>query len=782
MKNVFTPIFLATLCLLTIVHYINPYFEIIEPLSVISFAIALLLFTLKKYHASYCFIVLALALMIAFQFLEQRYHYLKEIETGIPQDRYITITGHLTDFPGIRDDHSALELAVHTIEYEEKSVPRHFNTLIHVTGNLSDLNRGDEVRIDTRLYPLRFNETLAPSPMRANYLYRGIHFRGYCKSSLFVTKIKTAPLPWRIIGAWRQSIASALNRRYAENSTGGLRDEGVFLSAILLGDRGKMTSKQKEKLLSSGIFHLFSISGAHIGIIALFSLLLLKVCKCPFRWRNIFTAILLVVFLALTGFKISAQRAVIMALMIFWARILYDDYDIFNIISASGLVLLLMNPAEFMDAGFLLTYTLTAAIILGRRLFAARWKNFPRYPAELVSANLSASIVAFPLSLFFFKRYSFAGIFTGLLLLPLTALILGISILLLPLAPLSSSLADSVIVIIDPFLKLFFLIVDLCCKIWNFDIYRPSPPLVVLALILVLYASMASGRQLGKLRLFYILPFTAILLYLLVGSPPYNPGQLEVYFLDVGQGDCTCVVFPGGDALLVDGGGSINEGFEVGKNLVLPFLLQRRIQVKWVLVSHYHPDHASGIIEIIDCIKPAELWIASVASEDRYYKKLISVCPESCQIRYVDAEFGKTIGDCRIQIVYPPDVIQSYFSKNNHSAVVKITDPSHAFLLTGDIEQEAEERLASSRCGAINVDVLKVAHHGSRSSSGITFLKCATPKVSILSTASGNRFGFPHREVVLNHKECRIPILSTATRGGIRIISSRTGLTIDTTR
>lgn len=781
MKRPFIPIFLFALCLLALTHTANPYYEILAPFQLPLFIAALSCFAFKKFHISYLFIGLAIALALAVQFQKLKHNYLQEVETPIPTDRYVVITGRLTDFPGIRDDHTPLEVAVETIETAGQTIQRRFNARVHVKGILRHLNRGDRLRIDCILHPLRFNESFERNPIRNYYLYRGIHRRGYSKSRSFVTVEEPAPLHWRLVGAWRQAIAQSLEERYTTDQ-GTMTPEGVFLSAVLLGDRGRMGNMLKDKLLRSGIFHIFSISGAHIGIIALFCLWFLKLLKIPMRGRTIATAVVLLLFLALSGFKVSAQRAVMMALFIFWARVVYDDYDIYNIIAAAGMLILIMNPAEFLDAGFVLSFGLTAAIVLGRRLILERWQTAPRYPLELVSANLSASLAAFPISLFYFQRYSFAGIITSLLLLPLTAVILGFSILLIPIAPFWNFAAQGLLAIIDPFLKLFFVIVDLSRNLWFLEVYRSAPSFFLVAGTLILYGLVTSGKQLGKRRLVFIVLFAGIFLFLIIGSGPYKSENLEVYFLDVGQGDCACVVFPNGDALLVDGGGAIGGKFQVGSEIVLPFLLSKRIRVRWILVSHFHPDHVNGISEIISAIKPEELWISSSLMEDACYNNLLKQRPEGCRIRTVAAGFSRETADCRMRVIYPPQVIEGYFSKNNHSTVLKVEDRYHGFLFSGDIEGEAEGWLVRRNCRDIEAHVLKIPHHGSRTSSSLDFLNCVNPEISILSTASGNRFGFPHRRVIDNHKKLLIPILSTAKRGGIRIVSTQSGLRVETTR
>jgi competence protein ComEC len=246
------------------------------------------------------------------------------------------------------------------------------------------------------------------------------------------------------------------------------------------------------------------------------------------------------------------------------------------------------------------------------------------------------------------------------------------------------------------------------------------------------------------------------------------------------------VVFPGGDALLIDAGGAYySSDARVGVKTVLPFLLEKRIKIKWAAISHFHPDHARGIAEIVPIIKPEELWISSEPGADPAYEQLSRDLPGSVVMKKLHAPFIKKVGPggtFSIEILTPDQVIKGGPPRNNHSQVIKISGPYHSFLFTGDIESEVETLLAETTCPRLRADVIKVPHHGSRTSSTGEFLKCVGPQWAIFSYAQGNRFNFPHKEALRNYKSQGIKYLSTAHSGGIRIVSLPGSLHIETSK
>ncbi len=793
MKDIFSPIFLLSLLLLALSYTSGICSGIVQPVCLITFFASLILYYFKKYKLSYLFIALSIALLVSFSFLKDKENFYDTAAFAVPQNEYISLEGRLKNFPEIEQEHSVIFLETDILEFKRKRVALSINVRLKVKGDLRCLNKGDRIGISAKLYHDNLNRNFFANPFENYRLYKGIHFYGYCKSARMVTVLKKTHIAYRLIGQWRNKIREAIERKYRRPG-GGICAKGVFLEAVLIGDRGRIGHEQQDELLAAGVFHLLAISGAHIGIIALFLLFFFKALKIPYEARYITTGLFLILFLVLSGFRISAQRAVFMALLIFIAKILYLDVHIFSIISFCGLFLLFKNPAEFLDPGFVLTFTLTTTIVTGRRIFLPlmqnyRFKKIPTAFKELVSANFSASLIALPLSLFFFKRYSFAGFFAGLLLLPLTAIITAIGILLIPTAPLPGFIADTLLHVIDLPLFLFFKINIFFSHTIRFTLYRASPHILVVFLIpaafFLLPVLKDTGRKLRKVLLsLTVIILIVSILFITVDPFLYKPAHLEVFFVDVGQGDSQVVVFPGGDALLIDGGGAYYSDFETGKQVLLPFLLQKRIRVKWVAVSHFHPDHVQGIIEILDIIKPDELWLSSQAKEDSFYKSLMRCAADtgSIIIKRLDRSFTKVIGNCKVTCLHPETFITSPFSHNNHSQVLKVSDGRHSFLFAGDIEAGAEEFLVENACNRLRADVLKVPHHGSKSSSSLSFLRCVGPRLAIYSYAKNNRFSFPHPLVVKNYKTRGVITLSTACRGGIKLTSLPGKITIETSK
>ena len=314
------------------------------------------------------------------------------------------------------------------------------------------------------------------------------------------------------------------------------------------------------------------------------------------------------------------------------------------------------------------------------------------------------------------------------------------------------------------------------------SIFRPPPPLWLLAVIGLLFFSISLERLKIYWRIALAVMLAGILLFIALPPPRYQPGRLEAYFLDVGHGDAGIVVFPGGDALLIDGGGASLSDFQVGRRLLLPFILQKRIRVRWVAVSHFHPDHVKGVIELLAILAPEELWISSTAAENDLFRQLLAAKPKKTLLRKIRRGLAKTIDNCSVTCLAPPRFINSAQTANDHSMVLRVSDGRHGFLFSGDIEKNAEAGIAAATGPSPAATVLKVPHHGSRTSSTAKFLDLVHPQLAVISCPLHSSFGFPHREVIERLKQRNIRWLTTARRGGIMIASIPEGLEIEVSK
>ncbi len=780
MRDIFSPVFLLTLVALFLVRGGGAAPFLFRPLALALFVLFLLLFYFKKYRAAYACVALALVLLLVGLFLGEKTAFEEQGDLRFPPDRYLAIRGTMLDFPEIGNGRSALLLRVAGIAWPGHRVGRGLNARVVVNGDCRRLNRGDRVEVAARVSAGVPNRNFFPNPYENYLLYKKIHLTAFSKSAQLVQVTGRANWFWRGIGAWRERIRARIEESYLAG--GRLRPAGVFLEATILGDRGRLENDEQETLIGSGVFHMLAISGANIGMLALISLLVLRLLRFPLKARYALTSVLLLLFLTVSGFDVSAERAVLMALLLFAARVWFMDAQLSNIISFCGLLLLARNPAQFLDPGFILTFALTAAILIGRRIFLPPLRRLPRWAAELLAANFSASLLALPLSLFFFQRYAFSGFFSGLLLAPLAAAITVCGALLLFLVLLPFNAAVLALLPAGLFLDLFFKVSDWFYKYLSLSIYRPSPPWPLLAVIGVLFYLISLEWLQSRRRMALALLLAAVLCYISFPGAPYRPGRLEVYFLDVGHGDAAVAVFPGGDALLVDGGGSSYSDFQVGRRLVLPFLLQKRIHVRWAAATHYHPDHAEGLAEIIAMLKPEELWLSSAAADDAYYRQLLAAKPEKTQVRKIQRGFEKNIAGCSVACLAPPSFIDAAAAENNHSMVLRVSDGRSSFLLAGDVEKEVESDLASTYGAGLSSAVLKLPHHGSRTSSSAVFLDAVRPRLAVISAPAYSSYGFPHREVVERLKQRGIRWLTTERRGGVMIASSPAGLEVEVSK
>ncbi len=289
----------------------------------------------------------------------------------------------------------------------------------------------------------------------------------------------------------------------------------------------------------------------------------------------------------------------------------------------------------------------------------------------------------------------------------------------------------------------------------------------------------------------YALPMV-ILLFLLnqayyYARNHYSSG-LKVVFLDVGQGNSALIRFPKGKTMLIDGGGFPKSHFDVGERVVARFLWHQKIKhIDYLVLSHPQADHLNGLPFIAENFKIREYWANGQPVDTAPYHHLMEII-ERKGIAKPELEELKDIRDIngvKVKAIYPPEDFMKdksahiWRSLNNNSLVIQICLGSNYFLFPGDIEREAEEELIRLN-SEIRSTILLVPHHGSSSSSSLTFLERVKPEVAVFSIGSVNRFGFPHREVIKRYQKLGSQIYRTDQDGAITITTDGSHLKITT--
>ena len=236
--------------------------------------------------------------------------------------------------------------------------------------------------------------------------------------------------------------------------------------------------------------------------------------------------------------------------------------------------------------------------------------------------------------------------------------------------------------------------------------------------------------------------------------------KLEIHFLDVGQGDSTLILTPKGNSILIDGGGSETGSFDVGEKILLPYLLDRGVtKIDYMMISHFDSDHVGGLFSILENLRVEHVLISKQGKESENYKHFLEISKRK-KIKVIYAEAGDRINiekNMFFEILFPTRNLISENILNNNSIVARLVYKNFKILFTGDIEEIAEKELIKlySKTNKLRADILKVAHHGSKSSTIDSFLKLVNPRISLIGVGATNTFGHPNIGVLERLEQIR---------------------------
>ena len=283
-------------------------------------------------------------------------------------------------------------------------------------------------------------------------------------------------------------------------------------------------------------------------------------------------------------------------------------------------------------------------------------------------------------------------------------------------------------------------------------------------------------REKKKIYLKRILVIVLMLIF--VNST--KQGQLKINFIDVGQGDSTFIVTPENKTILIDGGGTTSNEFDVGKSILLPYVLDRGYnKIDYIFISHFDQDHCAGLLYLMEEIKVKNIIIGKQYQACDNYKKFIQIINnKNINVKVVEAgdriEIEKEV---YFDIIWPcSDIVISENAINNNSLVCKLVFKKFSMLYTGDIEEIAEKAIISkykkTGTNMLKSNILKVAHHGSKTSSTQEFLKLVKPQYALIGVGKDNKFGHPSDITIENLKLNSIKIFRTDEMGEISIKSN----------
>ena len=617
----------------------------------------------------------------------------------------------------------------------------------------------------------------------------------------------------------------------------GSEYDTAMMQAILIGQNYQLQRLWTQDYRSTGTFHALVISGTHVAILAAFCLFLLRICFVPESAALLLTAMAAWLYALVAGWQAPCVRSAAGLTLFMIGRYFYRERHAINLLAAVALGFLVFDPGQLFEASFQLTFLAVgflavfaapairatsgplarglrdlsdarrdprlpprvAQFRVEMRLLAETLRRVAHLPAAaarlvivvparillfLFEIALISAVIQLGLALpmvVYFHRVGFSGLSANALVVPLLGLVVPLGFVAVFTGWAWVAHAAGALLWLSQKVVAWHASIEPHWRI-------PTPPLWLGVSIsaALLAAAMARGRWWRALTGAAV----AALLGLLFWSPfppDIRRGQLEMTAIDVGQGDSILLVMPDGRRVLVDGGGIPTFGampashLEIGEDVVAPYLWGRRIRdLDVVVATHGHADHIGGLPALVEDFHPKELWTGVMVESPEWRALREAAQRNRVAIVPLAAPRKFAFGGAQIEVLAPwPDYAPSETSRNDDSLVLRVSWGRHAFLLTGDAERPIERRMVEA-AEPLRADVLKIPHHGSRTSSTAQFLDAVSPAFAVISLGFENSYGFPNPDVLARLAERHAAVFRTDLDGLVTIRSDGQLLHVET--
>jgi competence protein ComEC len=552
---------------------------------------------------------------------------------------------------------------------------------------------------------------------------------------------------------------------------------GAIVTAVLIGDRTGLPGEVRARLQAAGTYHVIAISGGNIAILAAALAALLAVAGV--RGRVAAAVIIggVLGYGSIVAAGPSVSRATTMAVTYLVARVLDHRSPPWNAMAVSAGALACASPLDVGNVGFALTFGATAAIVEAARrvregLSVPGWA---RWPVATVLASVAVEIALMPIGAVAFSRVTAAGLLLNLFAIPLMTIaeIGGLVVALADGAPAIPQAAGLIAAKAADALVRSASLVEVAPWLTT----RVPPPHVVLVIAYYLALSVALVARTRRVNRAAGVVLAGCLLAIVVGAPgilwPSARSTLRLIAFDVGQGDALLLELPTGQNVMIDTGGVGfgSSGFDIGARVLAPALWARGVRrLNTLALTHGDPDHIGGAATLADAFAPRSVWVGIPVDGYAPLDEVLAAARRAgARVTQRLAGASWTDGAVSLRVLHPkPPEWERQRVRNDDSLVIEVRYGDVAMLLTGDMSAGIERSLIPQLSSA-KVRILKVAHHGSRTSTSAELLAAWRPQLAVISCGRGNRFGHPAPEVLGRLEAAGATVFRTDRDGQITI-------------
>jgi len=548
-----------------------------------------------------------------------------------------------------------------------------------------------------------------------------------------------------IVRTKRPHVLARLRAAAGRGIDANFRGDAPLVRALLIADRSDLSPEIRDRFAAAGLAHVLAIAGLHIGFIVLAVSLTFELAGVPRQRAAIATIVVIVFYVAMIGAPVPAVRSATMLGVLLSTRVAQRPTARWAIVTL-GAGHAVIDPRVVLDVGYQLSVLGVASMIasgmLGTRLRLHRLRPIARWVALTMLGTTIATVGSAPIVAWVFGRVSVVAPISNLAATPLIALaqpMLFLGMLLAPIPPLARFVADAA----HP---LLFALEQVATR----SAMLPSASIgVAPSLVTAVVAGVMSGGVIVAAASREWMPPATIAagaLAILVWLPARVPGsgQVELHVIDVGQGDAVALRTPHGHWVLFDAGGAWNGG-DAGRSIVVPYIGHRGGPVDLFVLSHPHTDHVGGAVAVLDVLRPPIYLDAGFPGSAASYRQSLAVARDE-HVRWMrarpDAEFS--IDGVSLRVLAPDSSWTASLDDPNLASVVVLARYGDVrMLFTGDAERPEEDWLLANAREWLSADILKVGHHGSKTSSSEAFLDAVRPRLAVVSVGAGNMYHLP---------------------------------------